>query len=111
MKKLRAVATMALSIAASIGAAASILSCGGGGAEGGCPATASCGNGSPAGTWQVTGKCTYSPVQPTQPLLYQQYNAKPQDPVLTPVQPIATTGGDWCAGLFYPAAGEKKIDR
>lgn len=105
MKKLRAVAAMALSIAAAIAASGSVVSCGGGGAEGGCPETASCGNGSPTGTWQVRGKCAYSPVQPTQPLLYQQYTAKPPHAVLTPVQPIATTGGDWCAGLFYPAPG------
>ncbi len=105
MKKLRDVAAMALSISAAVAAAASVVSCGGGGAEGGCAETASCGNGSPAGTWQVVGQCAFSPTQPSQPLLYQQYNAKPPDPVLTPVQPIATTGGDWCAGLFYPAPG------
>jgi hypothetical protein len=107
MRKLRAVAAMALSFAGAVAASASVTSCGGGGAEGGCPATDSCGNASPAGFWQVEQKCAYSPTQPTQPLLYAQYvtppGSKPPDPVLTPVQPLGATDGDWCAQLFYPA--------
>src|SRR5579859_5430704 len=107
MKKLRALAAMALSLVGAFAASASVVGCGGGGAEGGCPATDSCGQASPAGFWQVEQKCAYSPTQPTQPLLYSQYSikpgAKPADPVLTPVQPLGATGGDWCAGLFYPA--------
>jgi hypothetical protein len=89
-----------LVVAALLATVVTVSGCGGGGAEGGCGATASCG-GDPTGQWQVDGVCQYSPSQPDQPLSFPEYTAQPQDPMLTPPQPMPTTSGSWCAGLVY----------
>jgi hypothetical protein len=95
-------------VAATVGAAAllgvSAAGCSGDGAEGGCPLIAACG-GDPTGVWQVQRACQYTPTTPSQPLNYQQYITQPMDPVVAAVQPLATTAGDWCSSLFYPAPG------
>jgi hypothetical protein len=81
--------------------AAALSSCGGEGAEGGCPSTSSC-PGNPSGFWQVSNACEFSPTQPSQPLSYTEYQLMPPDPILPPLQPLPTTAGDWCSGLNYP---------
>jgi len=111
MNKPLFVAARALGVAATIAVAVGVSSCGGTGAEGGCPATASCGGDltKPTGFWQVETVCQYFPTQPSQPLTYNEYVARPPDPVLTPVQPLPTTGGDWCSALDYNAGGVQEV--
>ncbi len=99
------VATRALGVAGSIAVALGLFGCGGTGAEGGCPEGVSCGDGSPAGYWVVKTKCEYSPSAPAQPLNYNEYSLRPPNPLLPPVQPMATTNGDWCSNLDYSPGG------
>jgi hypothetical protein len=99
------VATLALVSAAALTVSVAATSCGGNtGAQGSCPDGASCG-GDPSGSWKVTQTCQFSPPRPIQPLTYTEYTAKPQDPLVPPVQPLPSTSGDWCSGLFYPGPG------
>jgi hypothetical protein len=104
------VVARALQVAGSIAVAFSVASCGGGGAEGGCAAGESCGSGDPTGFWVVQDKCEYYPSQPSQPINYTQYMAMVRDPVLPPLQPAATTNGDWCSGLNYTPGGVMEVD-
>jgi len=95
-------------VPATVGAAAllamSAAGCSGNGAEGGCPPITACG-GDLTGVWQAQSACQYTPTTPSQPLNYLQYILQPMDPVVAAVQPLATTSGDWCSNLFYPAPG------
>ncbi len=98
------VAVQALWMAGPLAVAVGIAACSGGGAEGGCPATASCA-GDPTGFWKVASTCQFLPTAPTQPLNYNDYMGRPPNPVISPLQPLPTTNGDWCSNLDYPPGG------
>jgi hypothetical protein len=102
------VAVQALLAVGSLAVAVGIAGCSGGGAEGGCAATPSCA-GDPTGFWQVASKCQFLPTQPAQPLNYTDYMGRPPNPVVSPLQSLPTTNGDWCSNLDYPAGGIEEV--
>jgi hypothetical protein len=87
-------------VAAAVVVPSSLAGCDGLGAGGTCTTYPACG-GNPQGAWNLNDACLNLEVKPYQPTTLLQEEQQPQDPTVSPPQPVAATSGSWCSDLVY----------